>query len=131
VLAWDVLVPKTVTATISQGVVTLVGQVEWNYQREAAERAVRHLVGVVAVNNAMTIKPQPSPMEVRQKIQVALKRQATVDSKSIEIEAHGGTVTLSGHASSWLSIEDAASAAWATPGVTEVIDHVKVQMPLL
>jgi osmotically-inducible protein OsmY len=128
VLTWNVLVPNTVTAGISRGVVTLEGQVAWNHQREAAVSAVRHLVGVVSVNNAMTIKPQISAVEVKEKIQVALQRQATADSKSIDIDASGGRVTLSGHASSWQSIEDAANAAWAAPGVTEVVDRVRMQM---
>jgi osmotically-inducible protein OsmY len=129
-LTWDVSVPKAVTARISNGMVTLEGQVTWNYQREAAERAVRHLVGVVSVTNAMTLKPQMSAVEVKEKIQVALQRQATADSKSIDIVAANGKVTLSGHASSWQSIEDAANAAWAVPGVTEVVDHVRVQMTM-
>jgi osmotically-inducible protein OsmY len=129
-LTWDVSVPKAVTARISNGTVTLEGQVTWNYQREAAERAVRHLVGVVSVTNAMTLKPQMSAVEVKEKIQVALQRQATADSKSIDIAAANGKVTLSGHASSWQSIEDAANAAWAVPGVTEVVDHVRVQMTM-
>jgi VCBS repeat-containing protein len=131
VLTWSVEVPKTVTARISHGVVTLEGQVTWNYQRDAAMRAVRNLVGVVAVDNAMTIQPQVSAVEVKEKIQIALQRQATADSKSIAIDASGGRVTLSGHASSWQSVEDAANAAWAAPGVTEVIDHVRVQMTTL
>jgi osmotically-inducible protein OsmY len=130
VLTWDVLVPKTVTAKITNGVVTLEGQVTWNYQREAAERAVRRLVGVTAVTNAMTLKAQTSAVEVKERIQVALQRQAKTDSKSIDVDASDGKVTLSGHASSWQSIEDAANAAWAVSGVTEVVDHVRVQMTM-
>jgi osmotically-inducible protein OsmY len=130
VLAWDVLVPKTVTAKITNGVVTLEGQVAWNYQREAAERAVRRLVGVTAVTNAMTLAAQTSAVEVKERIQVALQRQAKADSKSIDVDASNGKVTLSGHASSWQSIEDAANAAWGVSGVTEVVDHVRVQMTM-
>ena len=121
-------IPKTVTAHVRHGAVTLEGEVIWNYQRDAAERAIRHLAGVVAVNNAIALKPLASATEVKEKVQAALQRQATADAKSIHIETSGGKVTLTGHASSWQSIEDAANAAWAAPGVTEVVDQVKMSM---
>jgi VCBS repeat-containing protein len=121
---WDVYVPKTVTATVQHGRVTLEGQATWNYQRDAAERAVRCLAGVVGVSNSITLKPQASAAEVKEKIQSALKRQATTDAKSIHVDTSGGKVTLTGSASSWQSIDDAVNAAWAAPGVTEVVDQV-------
>ena len=125
-LRWDVFVPKAVTAKIQDGFVTLQGEVGWNYHRESAERAVRYLTGVVGVYNAITLKSNVSTDEVKQKVEAALQRQATVDAKSIKIVTSGCKVTLTGHASSWQSIEDAASAAWAAPGVTEVVDQVKM-----
>lgn len=127
-LKWDVFVPETVTATIEQGQVTLEGQVTWNYQRDAAERAIRHLAGITAVYNAVTLKPDVSVSQVKEKVQAALQRQAKADAKSIYVATSGGKVTLTGHASSWQSIEDAASAAWAAPGVTDVVDQVKMSM---
>lgn len=125
-LRWDVFVPKTVTAKVANGYVTLEGEAIWNYQREAAERSVRYLTGVVAVVNAVTLKPQVSASQVKEKIEAALQRQATADGKGIKIETSGGRVTLTGHASSWQSTEDAAVAAWAAPGVTEVVDKMTV-----
>ena len=130
VLEWNVAVPKDVTAKVQQGAVTLEGQVPWNYQRDAAERAVRHLKGVVAVHDFITLKPQVSAAQVKEKVQAALQRQAAADAKSIHIDTSGGKVTLTGHASSWQSIEDAANAAWAAPGVTEVVDRVTMSMTL-
>jgi osmotically-inducible protein OsmY len=127
-LKWDVWVPQTVTARVAQGKVTLEGNVTWNYQREAAARAIRYLTGVVAVYNCITLKPEISTAQVKEKVQAALQRQATADAKSIHIDTSGSKVTLTGHASSWQSIEDAANAAWAAPGVTEVVDHVKMEM---
>jgi osmotically-inducible protein OsmY len=127
-LTWDVYVPSSVTAKVSKSRVTLEGEVTWNYQREAAERAVRHLSGVEAVYNLITLKPHVSADQVKEKVEAALQRQARTDAKSIVIDTVGGRVTLSGNASSWQSIEDAAHAAWAAPGVTEVVDHMKVQM---
>lgn len=125
-LAWDVHVPKTVTATVQHGSVNLSGQVTWNYQRNAAEAAVRQLMGIVSVSNSISINPQATPEQVKEKVQAALERQATVDAKSIHIATSGGKVTLTGQASSWQAIEDAASAAWSAPGVTDVLDQVKL-----
>ena len=125
-LQWDVYVPKGVTAKVQQGTVTLEGQCTWNYEREAAERAVRYLTGVVSVINMVAVKPKASAAEVKEKVEAALQRQATADASSIHINTAGSKVTLTGHASSWRSAEDAAQAAWAAPGVTEVVDQLKV-----
>ena len=127
-LKWDVYTPSSVTAKVQNSAVTLEGQVKWNFEREAAERAVRYLTGVTAVYNSITLRPEASASQVKEKIQSALQRQATKDTNSIHIDTSGSKVTLTGHASSWQSIEDAAHAAWAAPGVTEVVDQLKMQM---
>jgi VCBS repeat-containing protein len=123
-LKWDVWVPNTVTLTVEHGRITLQGQVEWNYQRDSAEEAVRNLEGVVSVYNTITIKSRVSVGQVREKIQIALKRQAKADAKAIHVDASGSTVTLSGHASSWAEARDAVNAAWGAPGVTAVINDL-------
>jgi osmotically-inducible protein OsmY len=127
-LTWDVHIPKGVTATVHSSSVTLAGEVAWNYQRDAAEQAIRHLTGVVSVNNAVTLKPHASAAQVKDKVAAAPQRRANADAKSIQVEASGGKVTLTGRASSWQSIQDARNAAWAAPGVTEVVDQVQMQM---
>jgi osmotically-inducible protein OsmY len=129
-LEWDVCTPSTVTAKVENGKVTLEGWVKWNFEREAAERAVRNLTGIIAVHNAIALKPSVSASEVKEQIQAALRRQASRDVQSIHVETTGSKVTLTGHASSWQSIEDAANAAWAVPGVTEVFDLVKMRLTL-
>jgi osmotically-inducible protein OsmY len=121
---WNVFVPKAVTAKVQSGWVTLSGQVPWNYERDAAEHAVRYLTGVAGVTNTITLKPEASAVQVKERIEAALQRQATADSNTIHIATSGGKVTLTGKVSSWQSIEDASCAAWAAPGVTEVVDEL-------
>jgi osmotically-inducible protein OsmY len=123
---WNVFVPKAVTAKVSSGSVTLEGQVTWNYQKDAAENAIRHLSGVVTVFNFITIKPDVSAGQVKEKVQAALLRQATSDAKSIHVDTSGGKVTLTGHVASWRSMDDAENAAWAAPGVNEVVDKMTI-----
>ncbi len=129
-LVWDVFVPNTVSATVHQGAVTLAGTAKWNFQRVAAERSVRNIAGVVSVSNDVRLEPGVSARQVEGQIRSALTRQAAADADSIHVEVAGGRVTLTGHATSWQSIEDAASAAWAAPGVTEVIDQVRLSMTI-
>jgi osmotically-inducible protein OsmY len=130
-LKWDVLVPKAVTAVVRDGWVTLAGQVDWNFEREAAERAVRYLTGVVSVNNSITLKKtEASAAQVKEKVEAALQRQATTDANSIHVDTNGSQVTLTGHASSWQSVVDASNAAWAARGVSQVVDKLKIEMTI-
>ena len=130
-LKWDVLVPKAVTAVVRDGRVILEGQVDWNFEREAAERAIRHLTGVVSVSNSITLnKTEASAAQVKEKVEAALQRQATTDANSIHVATNGSQVTLTGHASSWQSVVDASNAAWAARGVTQVVDKLKIEMTI-
>jgi osmotically-inducible protein OsmY len=127
-LEWDVFVPKNVTATVEAGTVTLDGEVALNYQRQAAERAVRFRKGVVDVVNRITIKPSASATQVKERVEAALTRGGTSDVNSIHVATSGGKVTLTGSASHWQSIEHATNAAWAVPGVTEVVNDVHISL---
>lgn len=127
-LKWHVFVPATITATVANSAVTLKGQAVWNFERDAAERAVRHLAGVVAVYNSVVLKPHVAASQVKEKVEAALERQAPIDGSSIHVETLAGRVTLTGTASSWHASDNAVVAAWATPGVTEVVDHIKVSI---
>jgi len=129
-LDWNVFIPKTITAEVHNGSVTLKGRAGWHFQQDAAMHAVRYLAGVVNVSNSIAITPEVSASEVKEKVEAALQRQARADAKSIHVDTSGGKVTLTGYASSWQSIEDAANAAWAAPGVTHVVDQVKMQMTI-
>ncbi|GLK99276.1 BON domain-containing protein [Dactylosporangium matsuzakiense] len=129
-LEWDaVLPPDAVTASVSNGWVTLRGEVEWEYQRREAERQVRRLTGVRGVTNLVTVRPKsnPSPDALRRKIQEALIRAAEVDAEQIDIDVQGDTVVLKGTVRSWAEREQAERAAWSAPGVTTVKNRITVE----
>jgi Predicted periplasmic or secreted lipoprotein len=128
-LKWDVQVPDdTVTARVDEGWVWLEGQVDWQYQCAAAERAVRNLAGVRGVTNLLQIKKRASAPDVKQRIESALKRHAELDAQQIRVETSEGKVILRGRVRSWAERTDAELAAWSAPGVTKVQDELLVNI---
>jgi osmotically-inducible protein OsmY len=111
---------------VKNGWVTLEGQVEWQYQRQTAEVAVRRIKGVKGVSNVIQLKPRAQPDEIKRKIQEAFKRSAEVDANRIMVETNGGEVILKGTVRSWIEREEAERVAWSAPGVTKVVDQIIV-----
>ena len=126
-LKWRALIPEDrVKVAVSKGWVTLEGQVDWQYQRAAAEDAVRPLLGVRGVINDIVVKPRASASDVKTRIEAAFRRSAEVDAKKVRIEAHGGKVTLHGDVRSWSERQEAERTAWAAPGVSSVENLIAV-----
>jgi osmotically-inducible protein OsmY len=127
-LKWDVEVPdQRVKVLVDDGWISLDGTVDWQFQRLAAEQALRYLTGVKGVINRITVQqPKVSAYEVNQRIEEALKRSAALDADRISIEAKNGKVVLRGTVRSWAERADAERAAWAAPGVSEVDDEIAV-----
>ena len=125
-LDWTFSLPDTIKVQVTNGMVTLKGTVEWQFQKEEAESVIRPLTGVKGVLNEITVAPTASAIDVKIKIEDALRRNAETDAKRITVETSGGKVTLRGTVRSWAEREQAERAAWAAPGVNNVQDLVTV-----
>jgi osmotically-inducible protein OsmY len=121
VLKWHTAVPEELLKIkVEKGVVSLEGEVKWNFQREAAVNAVKNLAGVRSVNNFITIRSVATPADVRDKISASLARHAVIDAEKIKVELSGNRVILSGTVRSLAERDDAEHAAWSAPGVGSV-----------
>jgi len=130
-LTWNSEVPgDKVRVRVEDGWLVLEGEVDWQYQRVAAEQAVRNLTGVRGVSNNLKIRGRPFAPDIRKRIEDALKRSADVDSKGISVEVADGQVTLRGKVRSWAERRDAERAAWSAPGVTAVVDQIAISIPV-
>jgi len=124
----DVFIPATgIKVVVHDGWVTLSGQVDFWYQREAAERAMTHLRGVKGLANELAIKPRATIADVKAKIEDAFRRHASLDARNIRVQTAGGTVTLEGEVDSWHERQHAEAAAWTAPGVSLVKDHLSIR----
>jgi osmotically-inducible protein OsmY len=127
VITWNAVIPDgLVQVKVEKGWVTLGGKVDWRYQRNAVEDAVRDLHGVIGVSNQIEITPRVSSSDVKTRIEAALKRNAEVEAKSINVAVTDGTVILDGHVHAWAERTAAENAAWSAAGVKRVEDRISV-----
>ncbi|MGR3321820.1 MAG: BON domain-containing protein [Pseudooceanicola sp.] len=127
-LKWNTSIPDDkVQAHVKKGWVTIEGEVEWGYQSDSAERAIHKLTGVVGVTNHIKVKPSVKAPDVSDRIRKAFHRDAEIDASGIRVDVQGGTVTLEGKVRYFGERRAAERAAWAVPGVSQVVDNLKVQ----
>jgi osmotically-inducible protein OsmY len=127
VLRWHSTVPRdAVQVKVEGGWITLSGKVKWNYERSAAEAAMRNFVGVRGVLNQIQITPAVTVADVRQRIVDSLKRDAEVEAQRIIVQVTDHKVMLEGKVRTWAEREAAERAAWSAAGVTSLVDHIKV-----
>ena len=128
-LQWDASVPADkIQVTVSKGWVTLKGEVNWNFEKQDAERVVRRLTGVKGVSNLITVKPSTTPSELKKRIEDALVRNAKVDANTITVEVQGSKAILKGAVRAWVEKEEAERVAWLAPGVTSVENRITVEV---
>jgi osmotically-inducible protein OsmY len=124
-LEWNVGVPhEGIKVQVQDGVITLSGEVNWWYQKDAAEDTVRKLVGIAYLNNRIIIKSTVEPQDVKNQIESAFQRNALLDARRVTVETQGGKVILRGSVRNWAEREQVHWAAWAAPGVSEVESHI-------
>jgi osmotically-inducible protein OsmY len=114
--------------TVSKGWVTLRGEVDWQFQREEAERVVRGIAGVVGITNLITVRPSIAATDLKRKIEEALVRNARLDAQKITVQIQGSKAVLQGSVRSWVERQEAERVAWSAPGITEVENLLTVQV---
>jgi osmotically-inducible protein OsmY len=128
-IEWDSAVPSDkVQVTVSKGWVTLKGEVEWQYQREDAERVIRRLAGVKGVSNLIMVKPRTTASELKKKIEDSLVRSAQLDANRITVEVQGTKAILRGTVRSWAEKEEAERVVWSAPGIVSVENRITLEI---
>lgn len=127
-ISWNTAIPDdAVQVKVQEGWVTLMGKVEWQYQKTAAADAVRDLAGVVGVTNRIEIASRASVFDVKKRIEDALKRNAEIEAQAIRVNVlDGGKITLDGKVHAWSERRAAERAAWSAPGVKVVDDRITI-----
>lgn len=111
---------------VEHGWVTLTGEAKWHYQSAEARRVAAQISGVTGITNSIKIENRVNIVDVRKRIEDAFERLADLDARSVTIAVDGNKVTLDGHVNAWSERKAAEKAAWAAPGVTQVIDRIAV-----
>jgi osmotically-inducible protein OsmY len=128
ILKWQVGVPADrIKVKVEKGVVTLTGEVDWQFQKTEADHVVHRLSGLVDVVNQIRVTSPVHAFEIKEKIEKALQRTAELEASRIIVESEGGRVILKGKVRAWYERDIAERAAWSAPGVTEVQDHITIE----
>ena len=128
-LRWDVGIPAgKLDVTVSQGWVTLKGEVEYGFQKRDAEHAIRHISGIRGITNLITVKPRVLPTNLKQQIEQELIRNAETDARNITVEVDGSKVILRGTVRSYAEKKAAEEAAWSAPGISEVDNQIVISL---
>ena len=128
ILDWDVEVPHDrIHVKVELGIATLSGDVDWSFQRQAAERDVQMLSGVIAVFNNIAVKSEIGPTNIGEAISLALRRRADLDASAIDVAVDGGIISLNGSVKSWFERDIAETVARTAPGVVRVSNHIVIQ----
>jgi osmotically-inducible protein OsmY len=131
-LRWHIEVPdERIQVKVTNGWITLEGEVDLYFQKDAAERAVRFLMGVKGVANLITLRATPTPADIKQRIRAGIKRHAELDAEQITVATSGSRVTLRGTVRSVVERRDAERAAWNAPGVQRVDNDILVSAPVM
>ncbi|WP_138471068.1 BON domain-containing protein [Poseidonocella sp. HB161398] len=126
-LQWNTSVPRdAVQVKVEDGLVTLSGSVTWQFEKSAAEKVVRRLSGVKSISNLIKVVPTVKAADIRQRIELALKRDAELEAQRIEVTVADRRVTLEGQVRTLAEREAVERAAWAAPGVNAVVDHIAI-----
>jgi osmotically-inducible protein OsmY len=127
ILRWSPVPSEVIKVTVHDGLITLNGEVTWQYQKKAAEDAVRKLSGIMGVFNDIRIRPQVSVPDLKQKIEDALKRSAEIEAKAIRVTVRdGGVILLEGKVHDWQERDAVENVAWSAPGVKAVEDRLTI-----
>ena len=128
ILKWQVGLPaEHIRVKVEKGVVTLTGEVDWQFQKTDADHVVHKLSGVIDVLNQIRVSSPVQAVEVKEKIEKALQRSAELEASRITVETEGGRVILKGRVRAWYERDIAERAAWSAPGVTEVLDRLTIE----
>ena len=126
-LLLDSVIPVTVDASVKDGVVTLTGTADWQYQRAEAEFVAANVLGVVDVEDGIYLNSLgPHADDIESGIAQAMQRDAKLDADNVTVGVDKGVVTVKGTVRSWAERDAALSAAWAAPGTVDVIDDLSV-----
>lgn len=130
---WDTLSSRAlvpvehVRVVVEKGWITLSGEVEWDYERRSAEKALRERPGVVGISDLIGLRKKPTPAHLAQRIQCALEREAGREAKRIRVEVPGDEVTPHGEVNSGFERATAQGAVWSAPGVAPVFSELRIR----